>query len=92
MSAKAEIGWKTRTAEGERREVYARRVGGEWRFFVRERRFEAWAPLPTPTREDWLQLLDAVERRANRRLLRPEEVESVRRRMRELYPEAPRGG
>jgi hypothetical protein len=92
MSAKAEIGWKTRAPDGARREVYARRVGGEWLFFVRQRRFEAWQPLPQPLAADWQRLLEAVERRVNRRLLRPEEAESVRRRLREAYPEAPATG
>jgi hypothetical protein len=88
MSAKAEIGWKTRTPAGERREVYVRHVGGEWRFFVRGRRFETWQPLPHPELEDWLTLLAAVERRVQRRLLRPDDLAHVRRRIRERFPEA----
>ena len=88
MGAKAEISWKGRTPEGERREVYARRVGGEWRFFARERRYERWEPLENPPLEDWLELLDAVERRVARRLLRPEEVDRIRRAVAERHPEA----
>src|SRR2546430_8788313 len=30
-----------RTADGLRREVYAQRVGGEWRFFEREKRYRS---------------------------------------------------
>src|SRR6266516_1443506 len=48
MGAKAEISWKGRTMEGLQREVYAQRVGGEWRFYVREQRYERWQPLPDP--------------------------------------------
>jgi hypothetical protein len=88
MSAKAEIGWKGRTPEGERREVYARHVGGEWRFFIRGRRHENWEPLTDPPLEDWLELLDAVERRAQRRLLRPEEPDRIRKSIRERFPDA----
>lgn len=88
MSAKAEIGWKGRTPEGERREVYARHVGVEWRFFVRARRFEVWQPLPNPTLADWLTLLEAVERRAQRRLIRPEEPARIRQTIRARFPEA----
>ncbi len=86
MGVKAQISWKGRTAEGMRREVYARRVGGEWRFFVREKRFEPWDALPRPPLEDWLELLDAVERRVARRLLRPEEAANVRKLIAERFP------
>jgi hypothetical protein len=41
-----------------------------------------------PPLEDWLELLDAVERRINRRLLRPEEEARVRKSIRERFPEA----
>jgi hypothetical protein len=88
MSAKAEIGWKGRTPEGERREVYAHHVSGRWRFYERSRRFDEWQELPDPSLEDWIELLDAVERRVQRRLLRPEEPDRVRRAIRERYPEA----
>ncbi len=88
MGAKAEISWKDRTADGLRREVYAQRVGGEWRFFVREKRYDPWEALPHPPLEDWLELLDAVRRRIARRLLRPEEESRLKQTIRELYPEA----
>lgn len=88
MSAKAEIGWKRRTPAGERREVYVRHVGDQWRFFERSRRFDNWQELPDPPLEDWLELLDAVERRVQRRLLRPEEPARIRKRIRERFPEA----
>lgn len=89
MSAKAEIAWKTETPEGERREVYARHVGKDWRFFQRARRYDVWEPLPEPTLEDWMELLDAVERRVQRRLQRPEEPERIRQLIRNRFPEAP---
>lgn len=88
MSAKAEIGWKGRTPEGERREVYAHHVGGRWVFYERSRRYEQWQELPDPPLEDWLELLDAVERRVQRRLLRPEEPDRVRQSIRERHPDA----
>jgi hypothetical protein len=86
--AKAEISWKRETAEGVRLQVYARHVGRDWRFFVRERRYDLWQPVPEPPLEDWLALLDAVRRRINRRLLRPEEEDRVKRSIRERFPEA----
>ncbi len=88
MSAKGEIAWSRRTATGERRQVYARPVGGGWRFYVRARRFEPWQPLPEPELEDWLTLLEAAERRVQRRLLHPEDTARLRRLIRERFPEA----
>ena len=86
--AKAEISWKRTTAEGIRLQVYARHVGREWRFFARERRYDQWEAIADPPLEDWLELLDAVERRISRRLLRPEEEGRVKQFIRERYPEA----
>ena len=87
MSVKAEISWKRRTETGERVEVYAQRVGGEWRFFMRDRRFERWQAVAEPPWEDWLKLLDAVQRRIARRRSRPEEEERVKKMMHEKFPE-----
>lgn len=88
MGLKSEISWKSQTAEGVRREVYACHIGDQWRFFSRERRFDRWQPLDRPPLEDWLELLDAVNRRIARRLLKPEEADRLRRRIAEHYPEA----
>jgi hypothetical protein len=38
--------------------------------------------------EDWLELLDAVQRLITRRRLQPEHEERLRRRIRERFPEA----
>ena len=86
--AKAEISWKRVAAEGVRLQVYARHVGRDWRFFAREGRYEQWQAIKEPPLEDWLELLDAVRRRINRRLLRPEEEARVERSIRERFPEA----
>jgi hypothetical protein len=88
MGAKAEISWKGRPAAGLKREVYARRVGGEWRFFAREKRYDQWQPREHPPLEDWLALLDAVQRRTARRLLRPDEPARLKKIIHELFPEA----
>ena len=86
--AKAEISWKRTSAEGERVQVYARHIGREWRFFARERRYDQWQAIADPPLEDWLELLDAVGRRINRRLLRPEEDGRLRKSIRERFPAA----
>ena len=90
--AKAEVSWKRVTDEGVKLQVYARHVSRKWRFFVRERRFDRWQPLPEPPLEDWLKLLDAVRRRINRRLLRPEEEGWIQKAIRERFPEDFPGG
>src|SRR6266404_7583217 len=86
--AKAEISWKRATPQGGRLQVYARHVGKDWRFFVREKRYDVWQAVPEPPLEDWLELLDAVQRLINRRRLRPEEEERVKQSIRERFPEA----
>ena len=86
--AKAEISWKRTTAEGIHLQIYARHVGRDWRFFAREQRYDQWQSVTEPPLEDWLELLDAVQRRINRRLLRPEEEERVKNSIRDRFPEA----
>ena len=86
--AKAEISWKRITPEGIPLQVYAQHVGREWRFFSREKRFDQWQAIAEPPLEDWLELLDSVRRRINRRLLRPEEEERVKRSIRERFPDS----
>lgn len=86
--AKAEISWRGRTAEGLKREVYAHHVGDRWLFFEREKRYDNWQALDQPPLDDWLELLDSVERRIQRRLLRPEESVRIRKAIRERFPDA----
>jgi hypothetical protein len=86
---KAEISWKRVTEEGVKWQVYARRVGREWRFFERQRRYDRWQAVPEPPLEDWLELLDAVQRLITRRRLQPEHEEHLCRRIRERFPDAP---
>ena len=86
--AKAEISWKRVTEEGVRLQVYVQHVGRDWRFFVREKRFDQWQSVEEPPLEDWLELLDSVRRRINRRLLRPEEEARVVKSIRERFPDA----
>ena len=76
------------TDAGVKLQVNAQRVSREWRFFQREKRFDQWQPVPEPPLEDWLELLDAVQRLITRRRLQPEHEERLRRRIRERFPEA----
>ena len=86
--AKGEISWRRRNEDGLRVQIYARHLGKQWLFYIRERRFEPWESLVNPPLADWLALLDAVRRRIARRLLRPEEADSLKQRIRQHYPEA----
>jgi hypothetical protein len=85
---RGEISWKGESAEGGKRQVYARRLGMEWRFFVRAKRYDQWEPLLQPPLEDWLELLDGVQRRIARRLFRPEEEPRLRKMIAERFPSA----
>jgi len=87
MAVKGEIGWKRMTPEREKLNVIARRFGGEWHFFHQPQRFDDWQPVENAPLEDWLELLDAVERRMPRGKLSTQDVEHVRRRIRERFPE-----
>jgi hypothetical protein len=85
---KAEISWKRVTDEGLRLQVYAQHVGRDWRFFAREKRYDRWQAIPEPPLEDWLELLDAIQRLINRRRIKPEEEDRVKKTIREKFPEA----
>jgi hypothetical protein len=86
--AKAEVSWKRVTEDGANLQVYAQHFGREWIFYAREKRYDQWQEVPEPPLEDWLELLDAVRRRINRRRLRPEEEARVIKTIRERFPEA----
>jgi hypothetical protein len=85
---KAEISWKRMTEAGERLQVYAHHVGRDWLFYARHKRYDQWQLVPEPPLEDWLELLDAVQRLINRRRIRPEEEARVKKTIRERFPEA----
>lgn len=85
---KAEISWKRVTDEGEKIQVYARHVGRDWLFFHREKRFDQWQQVKNPPLEDWMLLLDAVQRYITRRRYQPADEADIRRMIKERYPEA----
>jgi hypothetical protein len=84
---KAEISWRRVTADGEKLQVYAQHIGREWRFFQREKRFDVWQPVKEPPLEDWLELLDALQRLVSRRRYQPDDEDLLRRMIRERFPE-----
>ena len=86
--AKGEVSWKGMFEDGRKRQVYAKKVGNDWRFYEREKRYDEWDPLPKPPFDDWMQLMDGVDRRVSRRLLQPQDAQKLRQKIKELYPEA----
>jgi len=86
--AKAEISWKRVTEDGIKLQVYAQHVGREWKFFHREKRFDQWQPVPEPPLEDWMELLDSIQRLVVRRRYQPDDEEDVRKKIRDRFPEA----
>ena len=87
MANKAQIGWERRLEDGSKREVYALLTGGQYRFFARAKRFDDWESVPEPPLEDWLELLDAVRRRVQRRKMMPDDEARLIRAVRERFPE-----
>jgi hypothetical protein len=86
--AKAEISWKRVTDDGVKLQIYVQHVSREWRFFHRSKRFDQWQRVPEPPLEDWLELLDAVQRLINRRRYQPDDEERLRAQIRERFPGA----
>jgi len=84
---KAEISWKRTTEEGEKLQVYAQHIGREWKFFHRQKRFDVWQPVKNPPLEDWMELLDSVQRLVTRRRYQPDDEDLLRRMIRERFPE-----
>ena len=85
--AKAEISWKRVTDEGVKLQVYAQHVGREWKFFHREKRFDQWREVEPPL-EDWMELLEAMQRLIVRRRYQPDDEEDLRKKIRDRFPEA----
>ncbi len=83
---KAEVSWSRTTEEGEKLQCYAQHVGDKWIFYSRGKRFDQWQNIEKPPLEDWLELLDSVQRRINRRLLRPEEEDKLKKIISERFP------
>ena len=88
MAIKSEISWKRVNEDGEKIQVNAQRVSREWKFSRRKKRFDIWQPVANPPLEDWLELLDAVQRLINRRRYQPDDEERLRAQIRERFPEA----
>jgi hypothetical protein len=90
MGVKAEVGWTTETADGTKRHVTAEKFGKAWKFSERLKRRGPtiqWVEIPEPALTDWLDLIEALERRYQRDLTPPDQLQHVRRIVRERFPE-----
>lgn len=67
-------------------EIYVDQIGDRWIFHSRARRPEPWQVVEDPPLEDWQELLDAVERRIGRQLMKPIEAERIRKTIRLRFP------
>jgi len=74
-----DISWTRRNEAGERVEIYVEQTGGGWIFRSRKRRPDPWQVVENPPLEDWQELLDAVERRIGRQLMKPVEAERLKK-------------
>lgn len=83
---KVEISWKDRNEDGVRRELNVRKSGDQWQFYIREKRYDQWEYFADPSLDDWLKLLDGIQRRISRRLLKPEEEKRVKRTILARHP------
>jgi hypothetical protein len=92
MGAKVEIGWTVHGEDGGKRHVLARKFGGKWTFFERPKRRGKdiqWQEIDAPPYSDWIELLEALERRHVRDQTPLADVKNVRRQIQELFPEPP---
>ena len=81
--------WKTKTEEGEKREVRAEKFGKKWRLQAKVKGEENWTYYETPLLEDLLELRDVLWRKYQRKHLSWEDVEQVDRLIIEAGGEVP---
>ena len=78
--------WKTRTEEGEKREVRAERFGGRWRFQAKLKSEERWTYYDVPSLEDLDELRDILWRKYQRKRLPHDDVASIDAMIAEMRP------
>ena len=78
--------WKTRTEEGEKREVRAERFGGRWRFQAKLKSEERWTYYDVPSLEDLDELRDILWRKYQRKRLPYDDVASIDAMIAEMRP------
>jgi len=84
--ARTDISWVRPDAEGEKIELRAHQIGVRWDFYWRQGRHHHWEALEEPLLEDWLEVLDGVRRRAQRRQYAPDDAAKVEALIRKRFP------
>ncbi len=84
-----QIEWTDKDPEsGAKRTVRAERFARQWTFRVQFRRYTNWQPVPRPSRDMLETLLDALERRLQRREgVTDDDVKQVRAALAALPPD-----
>jgi hypothetical protein len=81
--------WKTKTEEGEKREVRAEKFGKKWRLQAKVKSDPNWIYYDTPLLADLLELRDVLWRKYQRKHLSWEDVEQVDQLIREAGGQVP---
>jgi len=82
--------WKSKTADGEKREVRAEKFGKRWRVQAKLKHEENWTYYDDPLLEDLLALHDVLWRKYQRKHLAWEDVAAVEQLIRNRGGEAPK--
>lgn len=69
--------WKTKTADGEKREVRAEKFGKRWRVQAKLKHEEHWTYYETPLVDDLIELRDVLWRKYQRKHLAWEDVAAI---------------
>lgn len=80
--------WKTRTADGEKREVRAEKFGKRWRMQAKLPHEERWTYYETPLLEDLLELREVLWRKYQRKHLAWEDVAAIDALIEDRTPDA----
>ena len=81
--------WKTKTAEGEKREVRAEKFGKQWRLQAKLKSDERWTYYDTPLLEDLVELRDVLFRKYQRKHLAWEDLAAIEKMILERGGELP---
>ena len=81
--------WKTKTEDGEKREVRAEKFGKRWRVQAKTKSAERWTYYDDPLLEDLLSLHDILWRKYQRKHLSWEDFEAVGQLIRDRGAEVP---
>ncbi len=71
--------WRTRTADGRKREIRAQLFGARWSLSSRYTDEEEWTDHPRPSLEDLIELEEVLESKYQRKHLAWEHLLSVRK-------------